>query len=99
MWREAEGWIRAGLRPRAITRDLDWGVPVPLSGWDDRRLYVWFDAVIGYLSASIEWSERSGDPYLSQSQRRRLPRRANAVSEIDVRPRTRSHGRLLAARD
>jgi methionyl-tRNA synthetase len=59
---EARGWLAAGLRPRAITRDLDWGVPVPLPGWDDRRLYVWFDAVIGYLSASVEWAELSGDP-------------------------------------
>ena len=54
------------LRPRAITRDLDWGVPVPLDGWRDRpdkRIYVWFDAVIGYLSASIEWARRYGtDP-------------------------------------
>jgi methionyl-tRNA synthetase len=53
------------LRPRAITRDLDWGVPVPLDGWRDqpmKRLYVWFDAVIGYLSASVEWAARSGDP-------------------------------------
>ena len=53
------------LRPRAITRDLDWGVPVPLDGWRDqpmKRLYVWFDAVIGYLSASVEWAKRSGDP-------------------------------------
>jgi methionyl-tRNA synthetase len=52
------------LQPRAITRDLDWGVPVPLDGWSDRsdkRIYVWFDAVIGYLSASIEWARRSGD--------------------------------------
>ncbi len=50
---------------RAITRDLDWGVPIPLDGWRDRpdkRIYVWFDAVIGYLSASIEWARRSGDP-------------------------------------
>ncbi|HWC40918.1 MAG TPA: methionine--tRNA ligase [Actinomycetota bacterium] len=59
---EARGWLEAGLRPRAITRDLDWGVPVPLPGWDDRRLYVWFDAVIGYLSASVEWAERCGQP-------------------------------------
>ncbi|HEY2306794.1 MAG TPA: methionine--tRNA ligase [Streptosporangiaceae bacterium] len=54
-----------GLQPRAITRDLDWGVPVPLDGWRDRpdkRIYVWFDAVIGYLSASVEWARRSGDP-------------------------------------
>ena len=53
------------LRPRAITRDLDWGVPIPLDGWRDnemKRIYVWFDAVIGYLSASIEWARRSGDP-------------------------------------
>ena len=53
------------LQPRAITRDLDWGVPVPLDGWRDRpdkRIYVWFDAVVGYLSASIEWARRSGDP-------------------------------------
>ena len=53
------------LKPRAITRDLDWGIPVPLDGWrdrEDKRIYVWFDAVIGYLSASIEWAARSGDP-------------------------------------
>ncbi|MBC7679155.1 MAG: methionine--tRNA ligase [Pseudorhodobacter sp.] len=51
------------MRPRAISRDLDWGVPIPLPGWedrDDKRLYVWFDAVIGYLSASIEWARRTG---------------------------------------
>ncbi|HEX5497187.1 MAG TPA: methionine--tRNA ligase [Mycobacteriales bacterium] len=53
------------LRPRAYTRDIDWGVPVPLDGWRDRpdkRIYVWFDAVVGYLSASVEWARRSGDP-------------------------------------
>ncbi len=53
------------LRPRAITRDLDWGVPIPLDGWNEqsmKRLYVWFDAVTGYLSASIEWARRAGDP-------------------------------------
>jgi methionyl-tRNA synthetase len=53
------------LKPRAITRDLEWGVPVPLDGWRDRpdkKIYVWFDAVVGYLSASIEWAQRSGDP-------------------------------------
>ena len=51
------------IRPRAMTRDIDWGIPVP--GWEDqptKRLYVWFDAVIGYLSASVEWARRSGDP-------------------------------------
>jgi methionyl-tRNA synthetase len=53
------------LKRRAITRDLDWGVPVPLPGWQDnphKKIYVWFDAVIGYLSASIEWAEQRGDP-------------------------------------
>ncbi|HEY3504011.1 MAG TPA: methionine--tRNA ligase [Actinocatenispora sp.] len=53
------------LRPRAMTRDLDWGIPVPLAGWEDnpnKRLYVWFDAVIGYLSAAIEWARRGNDP-------------------------------------
>jgi methionyl-tRNA synthetase len=48
-----------------MTRDIDWGVPVPLPGWEDnpsKRLYVWFDAVIGYLSASVEWARRTGDP-------------------------------------
>ncbi len=57
--------LLADLKPRPITRDLDWGVPVPLPGWADqpmKRLYVWFDAVIGYLSASVEWARRSGNP-------------------------------------
>lgn len=71
--REAAGWrpnvIRFAknfleeVRPRAMTRDIDWGIPVP--GWEDqptKRLYVWFDAVVGYLSASIEWARRTGDP-------------------------------------
>jgi methionyl-tRNA synthetase len=51
------------IRPRAMTRDIDWGIPVPLPGWEEnpaKRLYVWFDAVIGYLSASVEWSRRFG---------------------------------------
>ena len=53
------------LKPRAITRDLDWGVPVPLPDWADnphKKIYVWFDAVIGYLSASIEWAKQTGEP-------------------------------------
>jgi methionyl-tRNA synthetase len=52
------------VRPRAMTRDIDWGIPVPLPGWEDnsaKRLYVWFDAVIGYLSASVEWARRTGN--------------------------------------
>jgi len=50
-----------GLKPRPITRDLDWGIPVPVEGWDDKRLYVWFEAVIGYLSAAVEWAKISGN--------------------------------------
>ena len=51
-----------GLKPRAITRDLDWGIPVPVAGWTEagKRIYVWFEAVIGYLSAPIEWSQLAG---------------------------------------
>ncbi len=51
-----------GLKPRAITRDLDWGIPVPVEGWEGKCLYVWFEAVIGYLSAAIEWAQVSGQP-------------------------------------
>lgn len=53
------------IRPRAMTRDIDWGISIPLEGWAEnptKKLYVWFDAVIGYLSASIEWARRSGNP-------------------------------------
>ncbi|WIM68435.1 methionine--tRNA ligase [Corynebacterium breve] len=53
------------MRPRAMTRDIDWGIPIPVEGWEDnasKKLYVWFDAVVGYLSASIEWAARSGNP-------------------------------------
>jgi methionyl-tRNA synthetase len=53
---------RKGLQPRPITRDLDWGIPVPLEGWSGKCLYVWFEAVIGYLSASIEWASNNGIP-------------------------------------
>lgn len=57
------GWINSqGLRGRPITRDLDWGIPVPVEGWDGKRLYVWFEAVIGYLSAPIEWAQITGQP-------------------------------------
>jgi len=51
-----------GLKPRAITRDLDWGIPVPVPGWDGKCLYVWFEAVIGYLSATIEWAKINQTP-------------------------------------
>lgn len=66
-WRQntlafAMNWLKEGLRPRAITRDLDWGVPIPIPGYEDKRIYVWFDAVIGYFSASVEWAQRQGTP-------------------------------------
>jgi len=48
--------LQEGLRGRAITRDIEWGIPVPVPGYEDKRIYVWFDAVIGYLAASVEWS-------------------------------------------
>jgi methionyl-tRNA synthetase len=61
--RQSLGQILAeDLRGRAITRDLEWGIPVPVEGWEKKRLYVWFEAVIGYLSAAIEWAALSGDP-------------------------------------
>ncbi len=56
------GFLREGLKDRAITRNLDWGLPVPAEGYEDRRIYVWFEAVIGYLSASVEWAARKGEP-------------------------------------
>ncbi len=66
-WRPAvynftERFLEEGLHDRAITRDIEWGVAVPEPGWEHKRIYVWFEAVIGYLSAAIEASERQGDP-------------------------------------
>ena len=55
-------FLQGGLKDRAITRDLTWGVPVPLEGYDEKRIYVWFEAVIGYLSAAVEWASNSGQP-------------------------------------
>lgn len=58
----SQNFIEEGLRGRPITRDIDWGIPVPLPGWDGKRLYVWFEAVMGYLTASIEWAKNIGQP-------------------------------------
>jgi len=55
-----KSYLESGLKDRAITRDIEWGIPVPLEGYADKRLYVWFEAVVGYLSASIEWAENNG---------------------------------------
>jgi methionyl-tRNA synthetase len=61
--RQSLGQIQVeSLHGRAITRDLDWGIPVPVEGWDGKCLYVWFEAVIGYLSAAIEWAALSDQP-------------------------------------
>ena len=57
---QVKSWIDDGLRPRAVTRDLDWGIPVPVEGGEGKVLYVWFDAPIGYISATKEWAERVG---------------------------------------
>lgn len=54
--------VKDGLRGRAYTRDLDWGVQVPLEGWENKRIYVWFEAVNGYLTAAIEWAKNNGQP-------------------------------------
>ncbi len=63
---QVKSWIDDGLRPRAVTRDLDWGIPVPVEGADGKVLYVWFDAPIGYISSTKEWAARVGkdwEPY------------------------------------
>jgi methionyl-tRNA synthetase len=60
--RFTHNWLKGGLQDRAITRDISWGVNVPVQGFENKRIYVWFDAVIGYLAASKEWSQRKGDP-------------------------------------
>ena len=56
------GYLEGGLIDRAITRDITWGIPIPLEGYEDKRIYVWFEAVIGYLSASIEWASQTNNP-------------------------------------
>ena len=63
---QCKSWIDDGLKPRAVTRDLDWGIPVPVPGGEGKVLYVWFDAPIGYISSTKEWAEREGkdwEPY------------------------------------
>ncbi len=63
---QVKSWIDDGLRPRAVTRDLDWGIPVPVEGADGKVLYVWFDAPIGYISATKEWAAKNNkdwEPY------------------------------------
>jgi len=64
VYRFTRNFLEGGLQPRAVTRDMSWGVPVPpeLPGYEDKRIYVWIEACTGYLSASVEWAERSGDP-------------------------------------
>ena len=61
---QVKSWLNEGLSDRAVTRDLNWGVPVPLPEGRDKVLYVWFDAPIGYISATREWAEAQGDPDL-----------------------------------
>ena len=68
---QVKSWINEGLKPRAITRDLDWGIPVPLGGANDKVLYVWFDAPIGYISATKEWAlsnNKNWEPYWKDSK-------------------------------
>lgn len=63
---QVKSWLDDGLKPRAVTRDLDWGIPVPVEGAEGKVLYVWFDAPIGYISSTKEWAKREGkdwEPY------------------------------------
>jgi len=63
---QVKSWIEDGLKPRAVTRDLDWGIPVPVENNDGKVLYVWFDAPIGYISSTKEWAKNKGvnwEPY------------------------------------
>ena len=63
---QVKSWVDDGLKPRAVTRDLDWGIPVPVAGGEGKVLYVWFDAPIGYISSTKEWAAREGkdwEPY------------------------------------
>ena len=63
---QCKSWLDQGLQPRAVTRDLDWGIPVPVNGADGKVLYVWFDAPIGYISATKQWAKDTGkdwEPY------------------------------------
>ncbi len=72
---QCKSWIDDGLRPRAVTRDLDWGIPVPVEGAEGKVLYVWFDAPIGYISATKEWAAREGkdwEPYWKDSESKLL---------------------------
>ena len=57
---QVKSWLDDGLKPRAVTRDLDWGIDVPVEGAEGKKLYVWFDAPIGYISATKEWAAREG---------------------------------------
>lgn len=72
---QCKSWIDDGLRPRAVTRDLDWGIPVPVEGAEGKVLYVWFDAPIGYISSTKEWAAREGkdwEPYWKDADTKML---------------------------
>ncbi|MEE9508005.1 MAG: methionine--tRNA ligase [Anaerolineales bacterium] len=58
----AQNFVEGGLKGRAVTRDIKWGIPVPLEGWETKRLYVWFEAVMGYFTASVEWANNIDQP-------------------------------------
>ncbi|MFY8096971.1 MAG: methionine--tRNA ligase [Flavobacterium sp.] len=68
---QVKSWVEGGLEPRAVTRDLDWGIDVPVAGAEGKKLYVWFDAPIGYISSTKEWAEREGkdwEPYWKDAE-------------------------------
>lgn len=68
---QVKSWVEGGLEPRAVTRDLDWGIDVPVAGAEGKKLYVWFDAPIGYISSTKEWAAREGkdwEPYWKDAE-------------------------------
>lgn len=62
VYKFARNFVEGGLLGRPVTRDIEWGIPLPLPGWEGKRLYVWFEAVMGYFTASIEWARNRGEP-------------------------------------
>jgi methionyl-tRNA synthetase len=80
----ALGWLNEGLKPRSITRDIKWGVKVPLKGYENKVFYVWFDAPIGYVSSTIEWAQKKGEPELWREYWQKDARVFNFVGKDNI---------------
>ena len=96
---QVKSWIDEGLKARAVTRDLDWGIPVPVEGAEGKVLYVWFDAPIGYISSTKEWAEREGkdwEPYWKDSRLIHFIGKDNIVFHCIIFPAMlRAHGDFI----